>query len=261
MNIASPENPKKVDLNFIRALQVALIVLALIFFSLGLIVKTLGLNKEEIIISRIKITIPEGSTVQQIAYNFLKKNNNFEIREFLEKALEKEGFLFPDTYIIGEKTSVDNLISMMEDNFVKKTSEFEEKIKSSGKSLKEIITLASIVQGEVRTEKDMRLVAGILWRRLAIDMPLQTDIVFSYIFNKPLKEIKSKELEYDSPYNTYKYKGLPPGPINNPGLMAIKAVLEPTESSYLYYLSDIEGNIHYSTTFTEHVAKKKKYLK
>jgi UPF0755 protein len=100
-------------------------------------------------------------------------------------------------------------------------------------------------------------VAGILWKRIEIGMPLQVDAVFGFIYGKPTFSPTFDELEVDSPYNTYKNKGLPPGPIGNPGLDSIRAALEPVSSPYLYYLTGVDGTMHYSRTFEQHVANRR----
>ena len=120
--------------------------------------------------------------------------------------------------------------------------------------------MASILQKEVRQPDTMKMVSGILWKRLSIGMALQVDAVFGYIFNKPTYSPSLDDLAVDSLYNTYKYRGLPPGPISNPGLDAIEAALTPTPSKYLYYLTGKDGTMHYATTFEQHIDNRK-YLR
>lgn len=123
------------------------------------------------------------------------------------------------------------------------------------------IIMASIIEGEARTDAERPLVAGILWKRLAKGMPLQVDATFAYTLGKSSDELTIADLRKDSPYNTYTRKGLPPTPIDNPGLPSIKAVLEPQVSDYWYYLHDAHGTIHYARTYEEHLQNKKLYLK
>ena len=121
--------------------------------------------------------------------------------------------------------------------------------------------MASLLEEEARQTPTRRTVAGILWKRLDLGMPLQVDATLRYLLGKSSHELTREDLEYDSPYNTYKDAGLPPGPISNPGLDAILAALRPVETAYLYFLTDSEGNIHYARTFEEHVANKAMYLR
>lgn len=121
--------------------------------------------------------------------------------------------------------------------------------------------MASLLEEEARTTETRKMVSGILWKRLSAGMPLQVDAVFPYIIGKNTFEITLKDLEFDSPYNTYKYKGLPPGPISNPGKDSILAAIYPTKSDYWFYLSDKNGLMHYAITFDEHKINKAKYLK
>jgi UPF0755 protein len=121
--------------------------------------------------------------------------------------------------------------------------------------------MASILEAEARTTETRKIISGILWKRMEIGMPLQVDAPFQYIIGKNTFQLTTNDLKFDSPYNTYKYKGLPPGPIGNPGLDAISATVNPIKTNYLYYLSDVRGNMHYAKTFAEHVINKEKYLK
>jgi len=120
--------------------------------------------------------------------------------------------------------------------------------------------MASIIEKESLNGDERQIVSGILWKRISLGMPLQVDATFLYINGKASAELTKDDLNIDSPYNTYRNKGLPPGPINNPGLDAIVAALYPKDSPYLYYLHDKKGKVHYAKTFNEHVANKRKYL-
>ncbi len=218
-----------------------------------------GMNVPEIVNKlasgdRIKkmITIIEGWTVKDIA-------NYLEVEE-LDPSLE--GYLFPDTYEISPEDGIEEIVEKMLDNFDKKlTSELREEISSQGKTVHEIVIMASLFEKEVRTFEDKKIVAGILWKRLESNMPLQVDATIIYITGKKTTKILKEELRIDSPYNTYKYKGLPLGPISNPGLESILAAIYPQESQYLYYLSTPEGETIFSRTLKEHNTAKAKYLK
>jgi len=202
---------------------------------------------------RIKkiITIIEGWTVKDIA-NYLKA-------EELDSDLE--GYLFPDTYEISPEDGIEEIIEKMLDNFNKKLSlELTEEIASQEKTIHEIVIMASLIEKEVRTFEDKKIVSGILWKRIENDMPLQVDATVTYITSKKSTEILKEELEIDSPYNTYKYKGLPFGPICNPGMESILAAIYPESSEYWFYLSTSEGETIFSKTLKEHSEAREKYL-
>lgn len=215
----------------------------------------------------IKITIPEGFNLRDVGMLFENRGiwqaeEIWEVAGFPAIKNSMEGFLFPDTYFVPLNITPGLMVQIMRDNFENKiTGEIKEKIKKSGYSLSETITIASLVEKEVADEKDRKLVAGILLKRLKSGMPLQIDAVFPYIIGKNSFQLTLEDLKTDSPYNTYLHAGLPVGPICNPGIESIEAVLNPTSSDYWYYLSDREGNTYYSVTYAEHLAKKEKYLK
>lgn len=197
------------------------------------------ISKGERYLAPIKITIPEGFNVFEISESFKFKLSNFNEEKFLLEAKNKEGYLFPDTYLFLTTDNEQDVLRSMSDNFEKKISPLRPMIISSGKSEKDIIIMASLIEEESNGDADREFISGILWKRISLGMPLQVDA-------EP---------------NTYKTKGLPQNPISNPGLKAIKAALYPKASSYLYYLHDNEGNIHYAKTFEEHKINKTKYLK
>lgn len=206
-----------------------------------------------------KATIPEGWSSAQIA-EYIKINlKDFDAATFLKLARKEEGYLFPDTYFVSPAIKPDVFIDMMKNNF-------DEKIKkaygiaTSTHNLKEIITMASILEEEARTTESRQVVAGILWKRLSLGMPLQVDSTFLYINGKTTYELTADDLKINSPYNTYKYKDLPPGPISNPGLDAINSALNPIETKYLYFLSSKSGKMYYATTFEQHKRNKELYL-
>ena len=130
----------------------------------------------------------------------------------------------------------------------------------SSKDKSDIVAMASILEKEVKSSEDRRIVSGILWKRIKIGMALQVDATLDYERNKTSAELTAEDLKEDSPYNTYTRTGLPPSPINNPGLDAIKAALEPKASLYLYFLTDSDNNVHYAKDFEEHKRNKEKYL-
>jgi len=211
-------------------------------------------------LSPVKLTIPEGANVYEIAILAEEKLDKFDAEKFIHIAEKDEGYLFPDTYHFTPNDSAVEVHRTMRDNFDKKIEALKPAIKESGKTLHEIVTMASLLEEEASQTKTRRLIAGILWRRLDIGMLLQVDATFSYINGKNTFELTLDDLDDNSPYNTYKHKGLPPGPISNPGLDSIVAALYPEENPYLFYLADLSGTTYYSKTFEEHKQKKFKYL-
>ncbi len=211
----------------------------------------------------IKITIPEGLNSMEISDFFSEKILTFKKDVFLDIVNKQklEGYLFPDTYLLFPDSNESEIIKIMNDNFKNKISIIESDIKRSGKKLEDIIKMASIVEEEARMSDTRKTVAGILWYRLSIGMPLQVDSSFKYINGKTTETLSLDDLKIDSPYNSYLYKGLPPTPISNPGLSSIKDTINPTNTKYLYFLTDKEGNMYYAFTHNEHVANKNKYLR
>lgn len=196
----------------------------------------------------------------------LKKPKDFsEEFDFLEdkpKNLGLEGYLFPDTYEISRGEALEGIIRKMIENFDKKLNqELREEINRQEKTIFEIVTMASMIEREVKNFEDKELVSGILWKRLENNIPLQVDATITYITGKKTIKISKEETAIDSPYNTYKYPGLPFGPISNPGLESILASLYPEGSDHLYYLSTPEGETIFSKTLEEHNLAKSKYLK
>ncbi len=207
-----------------------------------------------------KVTIPEGSNIYDIADIIKSKFTTFNSRYFLTLAKDKEGYLFPDTYFLMPSSQPEDVIRILSDNFKAKVKPVQEEIENSGHTVDEIITMASILEGEARQMETRQIVAGILWKRLEENMLLQVDASFRYINGKTSDELTVNDLKIDSPYNTYKYRGLPPTPISNPGIESISAALHPKESSYYFFLTDRNGTMHYAKTLKEHEANQKKYL-
>lgn len=202
-------------------------------------------------IEQIKITIPEGWTNVQISDYLKDKVVAFDSKEFIKIAQKEEGFLFPETYFISPLSTSEKIVSTLRSSFDIYVAK-SDIIKNSKRPLKDIITMASIVEAEARTTESRKIVAGILWRRLSIGMPLQVDAVFNHINGKNTYELTLEDLKIDSPYNTYLYKGLPPGPINNPGLNSIDATVNPTQTDYLYFYSSKKGDMYYAKTYEDH---------
>ncbi len=209
----------------------------------------------------VKITIPEGTSSYGIA-QMLKDVPAFDADAFYELAAEKEGRLFPDTYYISPGADPKLVVQMMESNFRKQVSQTKVAlaVAAFGKPFEEVLVMASLLEKEANNSRDRRMIAGILWNRIKNDMLLQVDAIFPYIIGKNTFNITKAELKTDSPYNTYTNKGLPPGPITNPGLEAILDAVTPIPTDYVYYLSDSEGNMYYSTTYEQHLVNKAKYI-
>jgi UPF0755 protein len=169
--------------------------------------------------------------------------------------------LFPDTYYFPIDVSGKEVVDTMLKNFERKITPYLKEIEKSGKTLKEIIIMASLIEKEVKTKEEKELASGVLWKRLKVGMPLQVDATINYITGKNTTKILLEDLKIDSPYNTYKYKGLPPAPICNPGLESILAALYPKESDYWYYLSKPDGQTLFFKDYEEFIVAKKKYLK
>lgn len=207
-----------------------------------------------------RVTIPEGSTTADIARIISAKMPSLDEATFVREARPYEGFLFPDTYTFLPPISAQEVIDRMRETYDTRVGQLQSEIESHPHSEHEIITMASLLEKEAQTYADKRRIAGILWTRLNIGMPLQVDAVFAYINGKSTFDLTIADLADESLYNTYRYRGLPPGPIANPGLESIRAALRPEETDFLYYLSDRAGNLYYSTTFAEHKRKKAQYL-
>lgn len=208
----------------------------------------------------IKFTHREGERATHIAVEAQASLENFDTEAFLARAVPLEGKLYPETYFIPKTFTADELVDLMLESFEKHAQTVLNN-NNSGLSAEEVIILASIIEREANTFESMKMISGILQGRMAIGMPLQADASIEYVLDKPLKELTPEDLKVDSPYNTYTNKGLPPTPIGNPGTEAIKAVLEPTVSDYVYYITDNEGNFHYAKDFDEHRANVAKYLR
>jgi len=209
---------------------------------------------------KIKVMIPEGSDSKDIAGILGNAIPGFASTTFLSLAKADEGYLFPDTYFFYSNTTPQQVIDQMNADFNMRMSLIGTSTEAFGKSIGDIIKMASIVEKEATSSVDRRIIAGILWKRLADNYPLQVDPPFFYILNKDSSQLTLADLAVDSPYNLYKNRGLPPTPIDNPGLDAILDTVMPTTTSYWYYLSDKNGGIHYSATYDGQLENKGKYV-
>lgn len=207
-----------------------------------------------------RVTVPEGATVQDISKILLEKLPQFNRQEFLAAARGKEGYLFPDTYFFMPGDDTEQILSVFNNGFHVHRIKIQKQIDAFKKPLADVVTMASLLEKEANDTHSRRVIAGILWRRIDLGMPLQVDAVFPYIIGKNSFQLTTEDLQMDSPYNTYTNKGLPPGPISNPGLDSLTSAVTPIKSNYLYYLSDKQGNFHFSATYAEHLRNKAKYL-
>lgn len=190
-------------------------------------------------INPIKVTLREGLTNEEMATVFSNKIISFDKNSFLTSTEGKQGYLFPDTYFFYPLDSTDEIIAKLESNFKNRTEDLNIPKNLNRKGINEIITMASILEGEAAGKDDVGIISGILWERISLGMPLQVD----------------------TDKSTYTSKGLPSNPLNNPGLVTINAAMKPIQSPYLYYLHDKNGKVHYAVTFEEHKRNISNYLK
>lgn len=250
--------------------------------NLRSVVRELGYAKAE----EIQITIPEGYTLAHIGEVIVEAMPEIESADWeavvssagrrvltedevlagIPSDQGLEGYLFPDTYRFRSDASAQTVVETMVLTLKRRLAENDIAIPRNlvfegGLTFHEMITLASIVEREVRGPEDMKLVAGIFYTRMKIGMALQADSTVNYVTGKDTPAISLEDSRIDSLYNTYRNLGLPPGPISNPGMNAILAVLNPTDSDAVYFLTTDEGEVIYAQTFDEHVANKYQYLK
>lgn len=235
------------------------------------------LGNAEVTTTDIRITFPEGFTAKQMAARLTEFG--FDGDRFLEliqnppaewqahypaladlpagKSLE--GYLFPDTYLFGPTETPESIISKMLNTFAKRVPQslIDDAKKERG-SFYDVLTLASIVEAEGKTAEDRKMIADIFWKRLRDGLPLQSDATVNYGLGTSKDQISLDDAQSDSPYNTYKFKGLPPTPIANPGLEALNAAVYPTPNPYYYFLHNLTTReTVYAKTFEEHVQNRK----
>ena len=186
----------------------------------------------------VRITFVEGTTARVAAARVAAAFPDVSAAEFLAAASGQQGYLFPDTYFFQSGADAASIVARMRSNFDTKIAPLLPDISASGHSLSDIVTMASLVEGEASSTADRRMVAGILWNRIKAGMPLQVDVA----------------------RETYTHRGFPAQPINNPGLDSLDAATNPTKTNYLYYLTGRDGLMHYATTYAGHQANLRKYL-
>lgn len=213
----------------------------------------------DVIENWVKVTIPEGWRNKQIRERLI----DFGLISPEERLPENlEGYLFPDTYYFYKDSSLEDVIQKMRDNFDNKiTKDLQKAIEQQKKQLNDIIIMASLIEREVKTYEDMQIVSGIFWKRIESDYPLESCATIAYILGVDKWRYTIEDTRIESPYNTYRNIGLPPTPINNPGLNAIKAAIYPIYTDYNFFLTDPEtDNTIFSKTLEEHNRNKAKYL-
>lgn len=230
--------------------------------------------------SQKSLTIVEGWRRNLDQLQAVLEKNNLSYQKFLDLTANKsiwadefaflsdvptgaslEGYLYPDTYFIDNNTTEEDLVRKMLTNFsVKVSDDFQAEIKRQNKTLFEVVNLASIIEREVPHDTDKKMIADVFLKRLKDGIGLQSDATVNFVTGKSLSQPTLSDLEVDSLYNTYKYRGLPPGPISNPSISSIEAVVYPTANEYYYFLTTKEGEVIYSKTYQEHLKNKAKYL-
>lgn len=211
-------------------------------------------------IEPVRIRFVEGTTVREMARQIKEAIPDFDAARFIDRALPTEGYLYPDTYYFYPDLTADDAIVTMFTHFAEARSTIESDLASSPYSEKDVLIMASILEKEGRSLAEKRAIAGVLWHRIEIGMPLQVDAVFSYIKDVPLYSPSFSDLEIDSPYNTYENKGLPPGPIGNPSVTSMLAAATPASTTALFYLTGRDGVTRFAHTFEEHKRNRANYL-
>ncbi len=229
--------------------------------------------------AELTITFPEGFSLQQIAErteaqgigvasDFMREarpkefSADFSYLSGLQDDRTLEGYLFPDTYHVLPDDKPQEVIRRMLENFNNKFSDdLRTEAKVNGRSIDQAVIMASIIEREVTSDNDMALISGILWKRFDEGLGLDADATVRYAINKSRGILTVDDLAVDSAYNTRKYRGLPPGPISNPGLRALMAAVRPEASAYYYYLSAPSGETIFSKTNEEHNQNKIRFLR
>jgi UPF0755 protein len=235
----------------------------------------------------IVFTIPEGRQLREIAktiskhspYDFNTVWNRLNDRVYIQQLIKKypnllskdilnpkvkyplEGYLYPAVYAYYDpNTPLDTIIEDMVAKTDRVLSQYQKAMKVKKITPHKLLTMASLVEEEATEKADRRKIASIFYNRLAKKMPLQTDPTVLYALNKHKSRVVYKDLQVNSPYNTYKYKGLPPGPISNSGISSIEAALNPEKTDFLYFLAAPSGDVYYAKTLDEHNRLKQKFI-
>ena len=218
------------------------------------------------------VTIPEGYNLREIG-DLLNKTGLIDKERFISLTRDKafisslginaptlEGYLFPDTYYFPKGMKEEEIIKKMVERLNRLfTEKVEKRLKEINFTRHKILTLASLIEKEVQVDSERRLVSAVFYNRLKLGMLLQSDPTVIYALKDFDGNLRKKDLQYDSPYNTYKYPGLPPTPIASPGKDSIMAALYPADVDYLYFVSKNNGEHHFSSTLKEHLRAVRKF--
>lgn len=225
----------------------------------------------------VKVTVPEGYPLEQIAGLLEEKgivSKDVFLREAQEGAFDYpfladlptgparlEGYLFPDTYHLSRNISAHEIIDLMLKRFLQEMESlnYARRAEQVGLTLREALIIASLVEKEAKVDEERPLIAGVIFNRLRRGMPLQIDATVQYALGSHRPKLFYKDLEVDSPYNTYKITGLPPSPIASPGRASLLAAVNPEKTDYLYYVAKPDGTHAFAKTLAEHNANKRKY--
>lgn len=202
----------------------------------------------------LAVLIPEGFTEKQVADRLAKYIVNFDKNDFLLKA--DEGYLFPETYFFFKFSTVDEILKEFSNKYNKEMLENFTRLPTKNEMI-----IASMLEREAKDPKDMKIISGIIQNRLKVGMPLQIDAAVQYGNGVWKSRVLYKDLKSPSDYNTYLNTGLPPGPISNPGINAIRAAMFPEKSKYFYYLTGKDGKMYYGVTHDDHITNKLKYMR
>ncbi len=214
-------------------------------------------------------TVPEASSIREIARK-LEKEHLGSAARFEEAAVnytpypymetsnpdvifKAEGFAYPATYYLPEGASEKEILTRMVKEFnTRLTPEVREQLSKNTMSLRDVVSMAAMVEREATFREEMPLIAGVFLKRLEMNMPIQSDTTVQYVLSEHKEEVMYSDLKVQSPYNTYLHPGMPPGPIANPSMEAIKAVLDPVKTDYLYFVADKDGHHRFTKTYEEH---------
>lgn len=246
-----------------------------------------GGTDEPVALADARITVPEGSSLYQIA-EIMEKNTSIKKEEFIKVASDDkffdqlykaypdllgsvkdakdvryrlEGYLFPASYNYYKEKSLEEFITQMVKRTADVMAERKSDLKESKLSVQEVLTLASLVEKEGVELEDRQNIAQVFINRIEQEMPLQSDISILYAMDEHKVHLSNKDTQVDSPYNLYVNKGFGPGPFNNPSEQAIDAVLHPKENDYVYFLADVTTHkVYFAKTYEEHLKLKEKYI-
>lgn len=266
-------------------------------FQAGNYVMTQSMTLDEIIESLktgkvyhepvFSITVPEGLTLEQIS-EIIAKHTEYTSEQFMELVTSEEfiqnmmgsypgliseevfnssirytleGYLYPSTYAFYEENpSLQEIVSMMISLTNDVVMQYGSLLEEKEMTPHQLLTFASLLEEEATAQTDRETIASVFYNRLEIDMPLQTDPTVLYALGSHKDRVLYEDLEVDNPYNTYVIQGLPPGPIANAGKISIEAALNPTDTEYLYFLADPEGNNHFAKSYEEHLQNIDEFL-